>query len=283
VIRREFLQTLSAGALAALPLPRLPLMEDKIRSIGIQLYTLRDVLKQDFEGTIAALARIGYKELEFAGLYDRKATDIRAMLDHHGLRAPSGHYGIPDITDNIGPTIETAHTLGHRYVVVPWLPEELRNANGYGQLAQTFNQAGEKLRAAGLTLGYHNHWFEFDPLDSMADLPEEYRKTGYDLLLDQTDPGVVVMELDLFWIRKGHRDPLTYFKQYPGRFHLVHVKDMAADGAMVDVGAGAIDWKEIFRQAPTAGIQHCFIEHDEAKDPLAFAKTSFDYLKRLRY
>ncbi len=283
MIRREFLQTLSAGALATLSLPRLPLMEDKIRAIGIQLYTVRDALKQDFEGTIAALARIGYKELEFAGLYDRKAADIRAILDHHGLRAPSGHYGIPEITDTLDQTIEIAHTLGHSYVVVPWLPEELRNASGYGQIAQTFNRAGEKLRAAGLTLGYHNHWFEFDPLESMADLPEEYRKTGYDLLLDQTDPGVVVMELDLFWIRKGHRDPLTYFTRYPGRFHMVHVKDMAANGDMVDVGAGVIDWKAIFRQARPAGVRHYFLEHDEPKDPLAFARRSFDYLKHLRY
>jgi sugar phosphate isomerase/epimerase len=106
---------------------------------------------------------------------------------------------------------------------------------------------------------------------------------GYDILLTGTDPALVVMELDIFWIRKGQRDPLTYFARYPGRFHMLHVKDMAADGSMVDVGAGATDWKAIFRQARAAGVRHYFLEHDDPKDPLAFAKSGFEYLKQLRF
>jgi sugar phosphate isomerase/epimerase len=281
VIRRDFLQTLSAGTLAALTLPRLPLMADQIHRIGIQLYTLRDLLQQDFDGTIAALARIGIKEVElYAGLYERKAKDMRVILDHHGLRAPSGHVGLPEVTDTLDQTIENAHTLGQQYVVVASFPEEMHTVAGYTEAARALNIAGKKLKAAGLTLGFHNHSDEFLPLDADAGAT---RQIGYDILLDQTDPALVIMELDLFWIRKGGRDPLVYFRKYPGRFPMVHVKDMAADGSMVDVGAGAIDWKEIFHQSHLAGIRHYFLEHDEPADPLAFAQTGYDYLKRLRF
>ena len=279
MIRRDFLQTISAGTLAALTLPRLPLMARKLHSIGIQLYTVREALQQDFEGTIAALSRIGIKEVElYAALYQRKAADMRSILDRHGLRAPSGHVGLPEVTETLGQTIEIAHTLGHRYVVVASFPEEMHTVAGYTEAARALNAAGEKLKAAGLTLGFHNHSDEFLPLVGGAP-----RQIGYDILLAQTDPALVVMELDIFWIRKGQRDPLDYFARYPGRFHMLHVKDMAADGSMVDVGAGAIDWKAIFRAAPAAGVEHYFLEHDEPKDSLAFAKSGFEYLKHLRF
>ncbi len=283
MIRREFLHTLSAAAVASLPRPRFPLMNDRLRTIGVQLYTLREALKQDFVGTLAEVARIGFREVEFAGLYERPAREIRGILDRHGLRAPSGHVGLAELSDGLDQTIANATTLGHKYVVLAWIPEEMRTSTGYGQLARTLNQAGAKLRKAGLTLGYHNHWFEFDQLQDAADPAGENRRTGYDLLLEQTDPSVVVMELDLYWIRKGHHDPLVYFARYPGRFHLVHVKDMAADGSMVDVGAGTIDWKAILAQAPRAGVRHYFVEHDEPADPLASARASFSYLKQLRF
>jgi len=243
-------------------------------TLGIQLYTLRDLLKDDFEGTLAALSRIGYQEVEFAGLYGRTAGEVRKVLDRNRLKAPSGHYGIPAITDTLDQTIAEAKTLGHRYVVVAWLPEEVRNPDGYARTAETFNQAGQRLRQTGLTLGYHNHWFEFDALDG--------GRCGYDILLEHTRPELVVMELDLYWIRKGGRDALSYFADYPGRFRMVHVKDMAADGAMVDVGRGAMDWPTLLQAAKRAGVEHRFVEHDEAKDPLAFARASFEFLERLR-
>ena len=243
--------------------------------IGIQLYTLRELLSKDFEGTLAALAEIGYREVEFAGLYNRSARDVRSILDRHGLRAPAGHVGIPEITDTIDQTIADAKTLGHEFVVVPWVPDELRSVDGYRQIAETFNRAGTTLRAAGLTLGYHNHWFEFDHLSSPSST------CGYDLLLQYTDPNLVVMELDLYWIRKGGRDALQYFRDFNGRFRLVHVKDMAADGSMADIGRGVIGWAELLGAAKAAGVRHFLVEHDAAKDPLSFARTSFDYLRTL--
>jgi sugar phosphate isomerase/epimerase len=247
-------------------------------SIGIQLYTLRELLSKDFEGTLAALAKIGYREVEFAGLYRRSAKEVRAILDRHGLQAPAGHAGIPQITDMIDQTIANAKTLGHEYVVVPWIPEESRTREGYRQMAEMFNRAAEQLHRMGLTLGYHNHWFEFDPIsggDSGAP------SCGYDILLRYTDPKLVVMELDLYWVRKGGRDALQYFNDFKGRFRLVHVKDMATDGSMVDIGRGVIGWANLLTAAEKAGVQHFLAEHDDAKQPLVFARTSFDYLRTL--
>ena len=244
--------------------------------IGIQLYTLRDLLDTDLEGPLAALRQIGYTEVEFAGLHGHPAREVRAILDRVGLKAPGGHVGIPEITTTIDQTIADAKILGYQYVICPWLPEDSRTPDGYRKIGDSFNQAGEKLRAAGLTLGYHNHSFEFEPVGGGP-------ACGYDLLLRATDPKLVVMELDLFWIRKGGKDPLVYFKNHPGRFRLVHIKDMAADGAMVDVGQGVIDWPELLSAARRAGVKHFLVEHDEPKDPLAFAKTSFQYLHTLRF
>jgi sugar phosphate isomerase/epimerase len=164
--------------------------------------------------------------------------------------------------------------LGHRYVVVAWIPEDQRTVEGYAAVADRFNQAGERLRKAGLTLGYHNHDFEFAALEG--------DRCGYDILLERTRPELLTMELDLFWIRKGGRDALQYFARHQGRFGMVHVKDMAADGSMVDVGAGAMDWATLLAAADQAGVKHWFAEHDEARDPLAFAQTSYNYLKQLK-
>ncbi len=112
---------------------------------------------------------------------------------------------------------------------------------------------GESCREAGLRFGYHNHDFEFETIDGQI---------PFDVLLDETDPGLVDFELDLFWITKGGEDPLRYFERYPGRFTLCHVKDMAAGGEMVDVGAGGIDFAAIFARAEQAGLKHFFVEHD---------------------
>ena len=197
------------------------------------------------------------------------------MLDRLGLKAPGGHYGLPAIQDGLPQTIIEAKTLGFEYVIVPWLPEEFRNRDGFVRVAELFNTTGEKLRAAGLRLGYHNHDFEFAELKDGG--------IGYDVLLEKTDPKLVWLELDLFWIRKGGRDPIDYFRRYPNRYRLVHIKDMAADGIMVDIGKGAMNWRELLGVARKAGVRHFLAEHDGASDALAFAKTSFDYLSTLKF
>lgn len=248
-------------------------------SPGIQLYSVRSLLEKDFEGTLAALAGIGYREVEFDALFHHAPAVVRAMLDSNGLRAVGGHVDIPAITTTLDQTIADAKTLGEQYVVVPWIDEDERTRTGYQRIAETFNRAGEKLRESGLTLGYHNHWFEFAPLSGGA--PGSPR-CGYDILLAATDPALVVMELDLYWIRKGGQDPLRYFREYKDRFRLVHVKDMGTDGGMVDLGTGVIDWPVLLRAASEAGVRHFIAEHDTPRNPLAFARMAFNYLRSLQ-
>ena len=281
--RREFLGALAAGLLrpgltrTAEP-PSRQAAAPSSRPFGIQLYAVRDVIKTDLPGTLAALAAMGYREVELAGLYGRTAAEFRALLDAAGLKAPAGHVGVPALTDEIEQTIADAKALGHRYLILPWIGEEYRTVDGWRRAAELLNRAGARCRAVGLRLGYHNHDFEFLPVGGGEAAPP----TGYDLLLRHTDPKLVMFELDLFWIRKGGRDALAYFAEHRGRFRAVHIKDMAADGAMVDVGQGVMDWKALLNAARRAGVKHFFAEHDEATDQLAFARASADYLKTLR-
>lgn len=276
VTRRDFIGSSAAALAMTFPLGGLTsrLAASPSSRLGIQLYTLRDLLQKDFEGTIAKLARIGYQEVEFAGVYGRKPVELRRALDRNHLVAPSGHCDIEAVTVKLDDTIAQAKTLGHRYVVVAWIPDEARTADGYASVADTFNAAGEKLNKAGLALGYHNHSFEFKSLDG--------ERCGYDILLERTQPELLHMELDLYWIREAGRDAFKYFTQHQGRFRMVHVKDMDANGAMVDVGQGVMDWPALLSAAKAAGVEHYFVEHDEAKDPIAFARTSYDYLRRLK-
>ncbi len=280
VSRREFVRTTAAALLSTRLLPpnRLTAQPPDF-SLGIQLYAVRDVAAKDLAGTLAALAAMGYREVELAGLYGRSAAEFRTALDAAGLRAPAGHVGLPALTETIDRTIDEAKTLGHRYLILPWIGEEYRTPDGWTRAAELLDRAGARCREAGLTVGYHNHGFEFAPLEGAGPAA----RCGYDLLLRHTSPKLVVFELDLFWIRQGGGDALHYFTDHRGRFRAVHIKDMAADGAMVDVGAGTMDWPALLRAARRAGVKHFFAEHDEARDQLAFARTSASFLKTLRY
>jgi sugar phosphate isomerase/epimerase len=232
-------------------------------------------MERDFEGTLARLATIGYKEVEFAGYFDRRPKDVKAVLHRHGLAAPSAHIPIEVVRQDWPRTLDVANTIGHRYVVVPWLPpESRRRLDDFKRVAAEFNRLGEQAKRAGIRFAYHNHDFEFAPLDG---------RLPYDVLLAETEPANVGLELDLFWITKGGQDPLAYFARYPGRFEMVHVKDSTGppEHRQVDVGRGTIDFRRILEQRQQAGIRHFFVEHDDPADPLAFARTSYDYLKRL--
>lgn len=285
--RRDFLGSLAAAAV----LPRLsttaldPLFRARIAKIGIQLYTVRDLLKQDFEGTLAKVAQIGYREVEFAGYFDHTPQQVRAVLDKNGLAAPSCHVGYDNTADDKWPaTLETVKAVGHQYVVCAYIAEEVRKTpDDWMHVCDRFNKAGQAAQAAGVQFAYHNHNFEFAPL---AD-----GRRGYDILVEHTDPKLVQLEVDLFWITFGGADPIAYFMKYPGRFPMVHVKDMmkkptpdvTPDKVMVDVGKGSIDWKAIFAHSGHAGIQHYFVEYDQPPQPLADIKTSFDYLNGLEF
>ncbi len=244
-------------------------------AIGLQLYTVRDPLQRDFEGTLKAVADIGYREVEFAGLFGHPPAEVRTVLDGLGLAAPSGHVEYRVVTGDWPKALEAAHTLGQAFIVCPWIDQSMRRrADDWRRIAETFNRAAETSWRSGLQFAYHNHDFEFARLD--GELP-------YDILLAETDPGFVRMELDLYWITKGGGDPLAYFARWPGRFPLVHVKDMAKDGDMADVGKGTIDFPRIFARSEEAGIAHAFVEHDHPPSPLDSARASFDFLRQMRF
>ena len=292
--RRTFIETsLATAALSALP-SRALAAQNQIERVGVQLYTVRDAMKTDFVGTLAKIAAIGYKEVEFAGYFDHAPKDIRALLDKNGLTAPSAHFDLKVLQTKLPETIEAAHIVGHKFLVCPWLEEKQRNEpDGYKKLGAEFNKIGEATKKAGIQLAYHNHVFEFQP-DASGKLP-------YDVLLESSDPSLVKMEMDLCWFTLGGQDPVAYFNKYPGRFPLVHVKDLKKvpklaagqkpDALMEDVqkedmtaaGSGVIDWKRIFASADKAGIEHYFVEHDSPKDPFASLTTSYQYLAALRF
>jgi sugar phosphate isomerase/epimerase len=288
IARREFVGTLAAGVGAVvLPSPLLacppPAAATRLARIGIQLYTVREVFKNDFNGTLDRIGAIGYNEVEFAGYFDHTPEQVRAALAHAGLTAPATHVGPDNLGKSWDALVNTAKAVGHEYVIVAWVPEEMRKTlDDWKRIAEQMNQAGTACRAAGLQFAYHNHNFEFAPIDG---------RVPYDLLLESTDPGLVKLEMDLFWATFAGADPLAYFARFPGRFPLVHVKDMmpkptpdaTPDKVMVDVGKGSIDWKRIFAKSSVGGIQHYFVEHDQPADPLASAKASYDYLHGLDF
>jgi sugar phosphate isomerase/epimerase len=268
---------MAQSAMAALAASRLPPMTDKLGPIGIQLYTVRDLFSKDAEGTLAALGKLGYAEVEFAGYYGHSPAAVAAMLRRAGLTAPSAHVDHNAIKTRWQETLDQARTIGHRYLILAWLvPAERERLDQYRRLAEELNRAGAAAKAAGITLGYHNHDFEFHRLGG---------EVPYDVLLAATDPSLIKLELDLYWATKAGADPLGYFARWPGRFPLVHVKDMGrgSDGAMVDLGTGRIEFGKIFARRKAAGIEHFIVEHDQPKDPLAFARSGLEYLRRLEF
>lgn len=273
--RREFMASLGAAASlrpSAFGLPP----SARISRIGVQLYTVRNLMRRDVEATLAQVARIGYREVEFAGYFDRTPQQLRAALRANHLSAPAVHVGM-DLLETPGwrPALDAAAEIGHDYMVVAWTPAERRRTlDDWRRLGDLYNQKAREAQAAGLKFAYHNHSYEFVEMEG---------RIPYDVLLESTDPSLVKLEMDLYWITEGRQDPLAYFTRYPGRTVMVHVKDMTADRRMVDVGAGVIDWRAIFARRRQAGILHYFVEHDEPADAMASIRASYEYLSRLEF
>jgi sugar phosphate isomerase/epimerase len=246
----------------------------RISKVGVQLYTVRDALTKDLDGSLARVAAIGYREVELAGYRSHTVAEFKAALDRHGLVAPSTHIAIERIRDELPAVLDEAHMLGHQYVVAPNIADEKSGLDGYRRAADVLNHAGSIARRSGITIGYHNHGTELTPIDGHR---------PYDVLLERTEPSLVAMEMDIYWMVTGGGDPLAYFKQYPGRFRMVHVKDMDATPkhAMTEVGKGVIDWKGLFEADPA--IEHYFVEHDYASEPFASIATSYAYLSKLEF
>ena len=263
----------AAGFGAMLRPPRRP----SLRRPGVQLYTVRRLLERDFEGTLTALRAIGFREVEFAGYPDgATGREVARMLSRVGLDGPSTHVGLDRIRNRWDETVDFAVEAGHRYLVLASLPEtERASLDAYRRLADELNRAAETAGRRGLRVGYHNHDFELTPLEGQ--LP-------YDVLAGATDPALVVLELDVYWMVRGGHDPVAYFRRWPGRFRLVHLKDMDRTPArgFTELGRGRIDFRRILVGAKTGGTQHYYYEQDETGgDPLASARVSFGYLESL--
>ena len=272
--RRNFLKSsgLTAAGLILSPLVQAT-GKRRLEQIGIQLYTVRDLMARDSAGTLEALAAIGYDEVEFAGFHGHSPADVRAMLDNTGLAAPSGHVLVESILSSSVQLIEAAQVVGLKYLVLGWLaPEERKSLDDYRRLAELCNRFGEQCRMAGIRFAYHNHEFEFERLEDQRPM---------DLLLAKTDDSLMKVELDFYWIAFAGADPFEYFVKHPGRFPLCHIKDMAIDRKMVDVGAGTIDFSSLISAGKQAGLEHYFVERDDSPDPMATAAASYDAVRQI--
>jgi len=280
--RRTFLATLGVAAFglarsddAAASLALAP--RSRLKRVGLQLYTVRDLMKADLPGTLAKVAAIGYKEVEFAGYFGRTPAQIRDLLRRDGLTSPSTHLPFDSLDTTWQKQLDDAKAVGHHWVTIAFIPEEKRRTlDDWKRHAATFNRAAAQAKSAGLRFAYHNHNFELTAIDGTRPL---------DLLLKETDPSLVDFEMDLYWVVFGGGDPLDFFNRYPKRFPLVHVKDSSAppNRKFVDVGQGTIDFRSIFAQSDKAGIKHYFVEHDQPADPIATIRNSYNYLHALRF
>ncbi len=273
--RRRFLIRsggLSAVICAANWLPR-AFSNPLGKPMGIQLYAVNAGIKENPAGTLKAIKDIGFAEVETAGFGNLSAKEFRKLLDDNGLACPSAHLQF-DMA-NLGATFENAHALGAHYATSgnlrPSLRPPLVNAPQAMTLeeakrsAELANKIGEQAKQAGLQYAYHNHHGELVDQGGGA--------TGYDLMLRETDPELVKFEIDCGWMVLGGGNPVDYFKKYPNRFPMIHVKDFlppskgANDGketepAGAELGHGIIDYKPIFAAASKAGLQHYFVEQE---------------------
>ena len=265
----------------------------QLKTLGLQTYSLREIFEPDPVGTLTMLKELGYDyvELNDRNFAERSAEDLHLMVKDAGLTSPGSHYGLSSIQNDFSTVVKNAKALDVNYVIVPWLDENMRNVEGYTALAKTLNERGRQAREAGFSLGYHNHQFEFDVLST--------GKTGYDILLDQTDPEIVDFQLDLFWARLAQQDISKLFSAHPGRFKMCHIKDMKGDPAayrnstdyggivqalMVNVGEGDIPFEDYFALNDLSGMEYFVIEHDSPPKPFrASMKQSIDDVRAMRF
>ena len=265
--RRHFIQNLSFGAAG---LYMSPLLADqfKKKSLNVQLYTVRDAVSKNLEGTLERLAGLGYKNIELCGyngtFFGKTVSEFKTILGNTGIKVLSSHHttgiamkGKGTLSDGWDKAIEDVHAIGAEYMVCAFLFPNERTPEIYKSLPAMFEKAATATNAAGIQFAYHNHDFEFEKLgDTLV----------YDFLLNNTPADLVKMEMDLYWISKAGQDPVQYFEKYPGRFHLWHVKDMeAGTKAITEVGNGTIDFDRIFKARKKAGLKYWFVEQDTSK------------------
>jgi sugar phosphate isomerase/epimerase len=250
----------------------------RVRAVGLQLYTVRELFAKDPVGTLEQVARIGYREVEFGGgNYDTMDhARLRKAMDRLQLRAPSAHVPYEMMDKDFAAAVKMVKTLGAQTIVLPWLAEDQRTDAGFGGVISGMNRFAAQAREEGLGFAYHNHDFEF--------LTQSGGKTLYDRLLGETDPALVKMELDLYWAIHAGADAARLINRLSGRLYAFHVKDMNKDGSMAAVGAGTIDFAALFKLPGASGVEHFYVENDQAPAPyIPDITTSFRNLSALRF
>ncbi len=277
--RRSFIKGVAAATAAGLIIPEALFAMPTKKTIGIQLYTIREMVNKDFAGTLKILSEIGYNSVEAAGYGDRKfygyqPQEYDKICKDYGILPLSSHSGIN--LENAEAVIEDTAAAGMQYLVLPSIPKEKRQTlYDYKRLADEFNKIGEKCNKAGLKFGYHNHAFEFEKIEG---------KVPYDILLESTDPELCFMQVDFYWMVYGGYDPLDYIKRYPGRFELWHVKDMdkTEQRESTEIGQGIIDFPGLFKKKKKSGMKYYFVEQEEFKmDMVESITMSYKYLNTL--
>lgn len=288
--RRTFLSALAAAA--ALPVAsKLSLAAEAHRftgDYGLQLYSLRRQLAHDSPGTLKTIRQDGYTEVEAAGLYGHTPEEFRGYLDQAGLKCTGTHLVSRQLREHFDDCVRQAKALGVEYVVCAVIEDTYKiplTLNNYRAAAKDFNAWATRLRDAGLRFGYHNHDYEFRLLDG---------RPGLDTLIEQSTPGLVDFEMDVFWVKRGGQDPVTYLKRYPDRFRLMHLKDMrqgtpvgdfsvgTSDEDCLPLGEGILDIKGILRTAAEIGVRKYYVE-DESREAPEGIRKSLEYLKTVRF
>jgi sugar phosphate isomerase/epimerase len=299
ISRRTFLQTASASAVGAALWSNLPqLMANPLGlPIGLQLYSVRDILPKDYEGTLRQLSALGYREVEAAGFFNRNPVEVKQAMDHAGLRCVSAHYSLKDLLPKMDEIIAYGKDLGLNYIVCasPMLKDPSRvkdpgsraaresmTLDDWRWNAEQFNHIGERVNAAGMRFAYHNHTPEFRSENGVL---------FYDELLRSTDPAKVTMELDCGWAVVAGQNPANLLTRYPTRFSMLHVKDFKMTPAITpanappstELGRGTIDYHPIFEAAKKADIKHAFVEQEEFDMPAMEAlKIDADYMRAFK-
>jgi sugar phosphate isomerase/epimerase len=252
------------------------------RPLGVQLYTVRKNVKHHLPEMLAAIQQIGYEEVEtYWNVYSHPAAELKRMISDHGLRVPSGHFDYSGLESKL----DYAATLGVQYIICPMLPKPMwTSLDGFRQAADQFNKWGAMIKGMGMHFGFHNHNYEFRRFGEA---------TGFDILISRTDPNLMCLEMDCYWITQAGQDPLQMLKTLGNRIQLVHLKDRKAGFPtsqelnkraehMTPVGAGTINWKDILSAAQQNGVAHMFVEQDSGDlPPLEELRISYKNLQPL--
>ncbi|MBW6460831.1 MAG: sugar phosphate isomerase/epimerase [Bacteroidales bacterium] len=279
--RRNFLKTTLLSTFAMTMSPRLLRATPGKPAIGLQLYTIRDAMKADTRSTLEEVSRIGYTWLEAAGyadgqFYGMSPKEFNQLVTDLGMELVSSHATFNKESQQ--PVIDAHAEAGVKYLVYPVMPiPEKETAGDFKRAAQRLNEIGEACAKAGICFGYHNHAFEFERFED---------QTGYDILLNETDPALVFFQADLYWIVYAGIDPEDYFNLHPGRFEHWHVKDMedSPERSFAEVGEGVIDFEKIFKMKDLSGMKYFFVEQDACKrDPMESIFISYENLLNIVY